>query len=88
MDAQPLPTQLSSAVSSRHDRSHTYAACSVSAALSAVLLGAIYSPITYLTLLPIVGGVALASLKATQPRWKSCGLRPANQGSVHPYEHP
>ena len=60
----------------------------VSAALSAVLLGAIYSPITYLTLLPIVGGVALASLKATQPRWKSCGLRPANQGSAHPYEHP
>ena len=35
----------------------------VSAALSALLLGAYSHPITYLTLLPIVGGVALASLK-------------------------
>merc|ERR1719352_1411842 len=41
----------------------------VSAALSAVLLGAIYSPITYLTLLPIVGGVALASLKELSFTW-------------------
>jgi len=32
------------------------------------MLGAFYSPITYLTLLPIVGGVALASLKARPPR--------------------
>merc|ERR1719379_810599 len=35
----------------------------VSAALSAVLLGAIYSPITYLTLVPVIGGVGLASLE-------------------------
>jgi solute carrier family 35 protein E1 len=41
----------------------------VSAALSAVMLGAIYSPITYLTLLPIVGGVALASLKELSFTW-------------------
>jgi len=41
----------------------------VSAALSAVLLGAVYSPITYLTLLPIVGGVALASLKELSFTW-------------------
>lgn len=41
----------------------------VSAALSAVLLGAIYHPITYLTLLPIVGGVALASLKELSFTW-------------------
>merc|ERR1719460_2491199 len=41
----------------------------VSAALSAVLLGAFYSPITYLTLLPIVGGVALASLKELSFTW-------------------
>ena len=33
----------------------------VSAGLSAVLLGAVYHPITYLTLIPIVGGVALAT---------------------------
>jgi len=41
----------------------------VSAALSAVMLGAIYHPITYLTLLPIVGGVALASLKELSFTW-------------------
>jgi solute carrier family 35 protein E1 len=41
----------------------------VSAALSAVLLGAFYSPITYLTLVPIVGGVALASLKELSFTW-------------------
>merc|ERR1712087_488351 len=41
----------------------------VSAALSAALLGAVYSPITYLTLLPIVGGVALASLKELSFTW-------------------
>merc|ERR1719231_1510644 len=41
----------------------------VSAALSAVMLGAVYSPITYLTLLPIVGGVALASLKELSFTW-------------------
>merc|ERR1711937_281840 len=41
----------------------------VSAALSAVLLGAIYHPVTYLTLLPIVGGVALASLKELSFTW-------------------
>merc|ERR1711990_400945 len=45
----------------------------VSAALSAVLLGAIYSPITYLTLLPIVGGVALASLKELSFTWLGFG---------------
>merc|ERR1719506_3027124 len=33
------------------------------------MLGAIYSPITYLTLLPIVGGVALASLKELSFTW-------------------
>lgn len=41
----------------------------VSAALSAVMLGAYYSPITYATLLPIVGGVALASLKELSFTW-------------------
>jgi len=41
----------------------------VSAALSAVMLGAVYSPITYLTLIPIVGGVALASLKELSFTW-------------------
>merc|ERR1719247_838649 len=41
----------------------------VSAALSAVMLGAIYHPVTYLTLLPIVGGVALASLKELSFTW-------------------
>jgi len=41
----------------------------VSAALSALMLGAYYSPITYLTLLPIVGGVALASLKELSFTW-------------------
>ena len=41
----------------------------VSAALSAVMLGAYYHPITYLTLLPIVGGVALASLKELSFTW-------------------
>merc|ERR1719331_1508604 len=41
----------------------------VSAGLSFVLLGAVYSPITYLTLLPIVGGVALASLKELSFTW-------------------
>jgi len=41
----------------------------VSAALSAVMLGAIYHPITYLTLVPIVGGVALASLKELSFTW-------------------
>ena len=41
----------------------------VSAALSAAMLGAFYSPITYLTLLPIVGGVALASLKELSFTW-------------------
>jgi len=41
----------------------------VSAALSALMLGAFYSPITYLTLLPIVGGVALASLKELSFTW-------------------
>merc|ERR1711968_138702 len=45
----------------------------VSAALSAVLLGAFYSPITYLTLLPIVGGVALASLKELSFTWLGFG---------------
>merc|ERR1719247_855296 len=45
----------------------------VSAALSAVLLGAIYHPITYLTLLPIVGGVALASLKELSFTWLGFG---------------
>merc|ERR1719213_1023704 len=33
------------------------------------MLGAIYHPITYLTLLPIVGGVALASLKELSFTW-------------------
>jgi solute carrier family 35 protein E1 len=41
----------------------------VSAALSAVMLGAVYHPVTYLTLLPIVGGVALASLKELSFTW-------------------
>merc|ERR1719263_793995 len=41
----------------------------VSAGLSALLLGAGYHPITYLTLLPIVGGVALASLKELSFTW-------------------
>jgi solute carrier family 35 protein E1 len=41
----------------------------VSAALSAVLLGSFYHPVTYLTLLPIVGGVALASLKELSFTW-------------------
>jgi len=41
----------------------------VSAGLSAVLLGAIYHPITYLTLLPIVGGVAIASLTELSFTW-------------------
>lgn len=41
----------------------------VSAALSAMMLGAFYSPVTYLTLLPIVGGVALASLKELSFTW-------------------
>jgi len=41
----------------------------VSAGLSAVMLGAVYSPITYLTLLPIVGGVALASLGELAFTW-------------------
>ena len=41
----------------------------VSAGLSAVMLGAVYSPITYATLLPIVGGVALASLKELSFTW-------------------
>jgi len=41
----------------------------VSAALSALMLGTFYSPITYLTLLPIVGGVALASLKELSFTW-------------------
>jgi len=41
----------------------------VSAALSALLLGAYSHPITYLTLLPIVGGVALASLKELSFTW-------------------
>jgi len=41
----------------------------VSAALSAVMLGAFYHPITYLTLVPIVGGVALASLKELSFTW-------------------
>ena len=48
----------------------------VSAALSAVMLGAFYHPITYLTLVPIVGGVALASLKELSFSYKSlfCAL--------------
>merc|ERR1719252_127820 len=41
----------------------------VSAALSAVLLGAFSSWQTYLTLVPIVGGVALASLKELSFTW-------------------
>merc|ERR1719263_2384336 len=41
----------------------------VSAALSALLLGAFYSPQTYATLLPIVGGVGLASLKELSFTW-------------------
>jgi len=41
----------------------------VSAALSAVMLGAYSSWQTYLTLLPIVGGVALASLKELSFTW-------------------
>mmetsp|Transcript_10192 Transcript_10192/g.30832 ORF Transcript_10192/g.30832 Transcript_10192/m.30832 type:complete len:371 (-) Transcript_10192:107-1219(-) len=45
----------------------------VSAALSAVMLGAFYSPITYLTLLSIVGGVALASLKELSFTWLGFG---------------
>jgi len=45
----------------------------VSAGLSAVMLGAVYSPITYLTLLPIVGGVALASLGELAFTWLGFG---------------
>jgi len=41
----------------------------VSAALSFVMLGAVSSWQTYLTLLPIVGGVALASLKELSFTW-------------------
>jgi len=41
----------------------------VSAALSFILLGAVSSWQTYLTLLPIVGGVALASLKELSFTW-------------------
>ncbi|KAJ8611864.1 hypothetical protein CTAYLR_005821, partial [Chrysophaeum taylorii] len=41
----------------------------VSAVLSALILGAYYSPVTYATLLPIVGGVALASLKELSFTW-------------------
>ena len=41
----------------------------VSAALSAVLLGTIYTPMVYLTLIPIVGGVALASFKELSFTW-------------------
>merc|ERR1719331_252445 len=41
----------------------------VSAALSFVILGAVSSWQTYLTLLPIVGGVALASLKELSFTW-------------------
>jgi len=41
----------------------------VSAILSGVLLGNVYSTLTYLTLLPIVGGVALASLKELSFTW-------------------
>jgi len=41
----------------------------VSAVLSALILGVFYSPITYLTLVPIIGGVALASLKELSFTW-------------------
>ena len=41
----------------------------VSAALSAVLLGTVYSPAVYASLVPIVGGVALASLKELSFTW-------------------
>merc|ERR1719352_1773855 len=45
----------------------------VSAALSAVMLGAVYSPQTYATLIPIIGGVALASLKELSFTWLGFG---------------
>merc|ERR1719161_2108654 len=45
----------------------------VSCILSATILGQVYSPSVYLTLIPIVGGVGLASLKELSFTWLAFG---------------